>query len=160
MFYEARRSASQNLPFDVEIEVAPRNIPVVVQDAVCSPQDIEGSRLSLPSHGCVIASSVCGSVGESQSNVSFNLFFYLRCLLILMKLRCFKFSLISAKWCFFMLLEILTHFKSRECDVLKWKKVKYIVGSKTTVCPVSGLTLDEAVAFLGGVRARRAAYRR
>ena len=34
------------------------------------------------------------------------------------------------------------------------------VVSETDVGPVSGLTLDEAAAFLAGVRARRAAYRR
>jgi len=37
---------------------------------------------------------------------------------------------------------------------------KGFVVSKTNVCPVSGLTLDEAAAFLAGVRARRAADRR
>ena len=34
------------------------------------------------------------------------------------------------------------------------------VVSETNVCPVAGLTLDEAAAFLAGVRARRAADRR
>ena len=34
------------------------------------------------------------------------------------------------------------------------------VVSKSNVCPVAGLTLDEAAAFLAGVRARRAADRR
>jgi len=34
------------------------------------------------------------------------------------------------------------------------------VMSKTNICPVSGLTLDEAAAFLAGVRARQAADRR
>jgi len=36
----------------------------------------------------------------------------------------------------------------------------YSVVSTTDVGPVSGLTLDEAAAFLAGVRARRAADRR
>jgi len=38
--------------------------------------------------------------------------------------------------------------------------VKFSVVSETGVCPVAGLTLDEAAAFLAGVRARRAADRR
>jgi len=39
-------------------------------------------------------------------------------------------------------------------------KSNVIVVSETDVCPVAGLTLDEAAAFLAGVRARRAADRR
>ena len=40
------------------------------------------------------------------------------------------------------------------------RRMMICVVSRTNVCPVSGLTLDEAAAFLAGVRARRAADRR
>jgi len=51
--------------------------------------------------------------------------------------------------------------------VTEWRLFRHTEGlremtamSETDVCPVSGLTLDEAAAFLAGVRARRAADRR
>ena len=51
--------------------------------------------------------------------------------------------------------------------VTEWRLFRHTEGlremtamSETDVCPVSGLTLDEAAAFLAGVRARRAADHR